>query len=130
MRCFLYSRVFLLIACCICLPAFSSGAAVKDSKKTRKDIEARLLHAETARKKWLEHLENARTVNETVRAKDELDKIQIEIEELKAGREVDVVDDNTKFKSVKKRKRWYGPLGAVLHMTQYILEKLYIMESD
>ena len=91
------------------------------------NIPERLKNAVAVKQTLLKQLEHPASVNETIQIKEELDKLQIEIEQLKADKAAADIQDDDGFKSVKKKEVYYGPIGAVVEMTKWILEKLHII---
>ena len=91
------------------------------------NIEERLKNAIVVKQTLLKQLDHPKSVNETIQIKEELDKLQLEIETLKAGKKAAAIQDDDGFKSVKQKRVYYGPIGAVVEMTKWILEKLHII---
>ena len=91
----------------------------------------RLEAAELARTKWMGLLRNSQSVNDTIRAKEELDKIHEEIAEIYRGGTSSADEEKSEydFKDTKERTIIYGPIGVVLKFTEWLLEKLYIWHS-
>ena len=89
--------------------------------------------AELARTKWMRFLRNSQSVNDTIQAKEELDRIHEEIAAIYNGEDLSRKKDEGggeyEFKDTSERKIVYGPLGVVLKLTEWILEKLYIWRS-
>jgi len=103
-------------------PATDTGLSVSERE--------RLEVAELARKKWMDYLQNAQSVNDMIQAKEELDKINLEIREIREGKPLTKEERQHKFKNVEERKIVYGPIGIVLELTEWILRKLYLWSSD
>lgn len=93
-------------------------------------FEERIANAEAVKASLLKQLANPKTVDETIRIKDELDKIQDTIETLKALKNPKPVDDDDGFKSVKQKKTYYGPLGLTVETTKWLLGKLLIIHEN
>ena len=118
---------------------FSAGCATTENENKNADInlEARIKNAEAVKASLLKELENPKDVNEIVMIKDQLTQVQEEIDSLKAqqttGNPTKQQEQQEKnqdgFKDTKERKITYGPLGFVLQLTQWILEKLYIIHE-
>ncbi len=90
------------------------------------DAEIRFLHAQEERKTWLRLLQDAQTVTDAIKAREHLDKIQLEIEAIEAGK--DFKDDaELGFKSTKERTIVYGPVGIVLVAAKWIVDKSFII---
>ena len=115
------------------LVASADSAAARELSVSERE---RLDAAELARRKWMEHLENSQSVDETIRAKEELDKINREIRGILEGRDLDrgqtlsKEELQHKFKNVETRDILYGPIGIVLELTEWILRKLYLWRTD
>jgi hypothetical protein len=75
-------------------------------------------------------LDHAETTDEIIRCKDELNKIHKEIVDIENKKDKIAASENEGFKSVKERRYTYGPLGFVFKLTQWILEKLYVMDRS
>ena len=93
----------------------------------------RLEAAELAREKWMRFLSASQSVDDTIRAKEELDKIHAEIADIYKGEDPSANDKESgpeyNFKDTAERKIIYGPIGLVLKFTEWLLEKLYIWRS-
>ena len=92
--------------------------------------EKRLINAERKERQLMYQLDHAKSTDEIIRCKDELNKIHAEIAELKKHKDTLVAPDSEGFKSVKERNYTYGPLGVVFKLTQWILEKLYLIRRS
>jgi len=91
-----------------------------------KDYDIRLTQAKQARTTWMRLLQNAKTVDDAIKAREHLDKIQEEIEAIEAGKKIKQdVDDG--FESTKKRTIVFGPLGIVLIAAKWIVDKSFIL---
>jgi hypothetical protein len=122
----IYSIFFLIGVVCMIL--LSSGCATVDEPLPPApiDYEMRLKHAKKQRETLTRLLEHAQSVDDAVNARDQLAKVQKEIENLEAGKlNKKLMADG--FKSTKKRTVVYGPIGWVLVGSKWIVDKLYIM---
>jgi len=114
----------------------SAGSADTRTGELSLQDRERLEAAELARAKWMEYLQNSKTVDETIRAKEELDKINREIRAILEGkdypgeRSLSKEERQHKFKNVEERGILYGPIGIVLELTEWILRKLYLWRTD
>jgi hypothetical protein len=82
------------------VPTVPASARKQHSEKLEyKDYERRLSNAETMRKRWLNQLDKASSTDEIIRCKEELDKIETEIEKLKAGSDAKLAPEDQGFKS-------------------------------
>jgi len=118
------------------LTAIGSGCATasvdKQNSSRRQSIEERISRAEAEKSRLLNKLDNSDSIDENVELKAALAEVQKELDELKAGKkaspvDVETTDEEDGFKNTKERTIIYGPLGAVLHFTEWVLVKLYIM---
>lgn len=115
----LYPVLWAIIICAGC-------ATVEEPKYVPvKDYDKRLEHAKTERKTLTGIMENAKNVNDLIQAKERLELVQKQIEELESGKKVQS-DMDAGFESTKKRTVIYGPIGWVLVGSKWIVEKLYI----
>ena len=143
-----YIRVFASIAffaCCVCL--FSSGCASTD--KTEKatavertqtkpsvkkvsfaELDRRLINAERKERALMYELDHAKTTDEIIRCKDELNVIHAEIADIKNHKDTKAAPHHEGFRSVKEKNYTYGPVGMVFKLTQWILEKLYVIDHS
>ena len=94
------------------------------------ELERRLINAERKEQKLMYELDHAKTTDEIIRCKDELDAIHAEIADIKDHKDTQAAPNREGFKSVKERHYIYGPLGSVFKLTQWILEKLYIIDRS
>ena len=124
--------IFFVLALFISGCATSSVEQEKD--RHRRSIEERILSAEAKKGRLLNQLDHSESIDEKVEIKAALADLQEEIDMLKSGKartssseDMGLKDEEDGFKSTKDRKIIYGPLGAVLHFTEWILEKMYIM---
>ena len=93
----------------------------------------RLETAEQKRAKWMKYLADAKNVDEMVRAKRELDSVNQEISEILAGKaaaEPTKEEQQHQFKDTSERTIIPGPIGFVLELTEWILEKCYAVFID
>lgn len=97
--------------------------------ESKQNIEERLKNAESVKSSLIKQLEHPKNVDETIRIKEHLDKLQDEIDLLKAGKDALPVVEDEGFKSVKEKKTYYGPVGWTVEITQWILEKLWIIHE-
>ena len=101
--------------------------------ESKKNIEERLKNAESVKASLLKQLEHPKSVDEAIQIKEHLNKLQDEIDLLEAGKDSPSTElknkDDDRFKSVKDKKTYYGPLGYVVELTQWILEKLWIIHE-
>ena len=76
-------------------------------------------------------IKNPDSVDEEVALKSKLESTQHEINRLNAGKPIQdkSTDEEDGFKSTKEKKKYYGPLGIVLNLTEWILVKLYIIHE-
>jgi hypothetical protein len=124
--------IFFVLALFISGCATSSVEQEKD--RHRRSIEERILSAEAKKGRLLNQLDHSESIDEKVEIKAALADLQEEIDMLKSSKgrtssseDMGLKDEEDGFKSTKDRKIIYGPLGAVLHFTEWILEKMYIM---
>jgi esterase/lipase len=124
----------LILAAFFSLTLLESGCASTASanNSSKQTVEERLAKAEAKKECIQKKLNNIKNVNEGVELKAALSEVQKEIDNLKSGKVVarvnqDAVDEEDGFQSTKERKIIYGPVGAVLHLTEWILVKLYIL---
>ncbi|MBN1864352.1 MAG: DUF4349 domain-containing protein [Victivallales bacterium] len=117
---------------CLAIGAFAatimSGCATVEVPPPEpvQDAETRLLHAQEERKTWLRLLQEAQGVTDAIKAREHLDRVQLEIEAIEAGR--DFKDDaEAGFKSTKERTIIYGPVGIVLVAAKWIIDKSFII---
>lgn len=90
------------------------------------DFEERIMHTKKARKAWLRLLENAQTVDDAVKAREHLDQIQQNLEALEAGKKTkDDIDAG--FKPTKERLVVWGPIGYLMWLATWLVDKLYII---
>ncbi len=118
----------LLFSFVLCLLLFGSGCATVEEPKhmPRTDYEKRLTHAHKERKTLERLLDHAQSVDDAVQIRDNLARVQKQIEELETGKKVQKdIDDG--FESTKKRTVVYGPIGWVFIGSKWILDKLYII---
>lgn len=102
-------------------------ATVSEPKhKPVADIETRLDQAKKERDTWTRLLQHAQTVDDAVKAREELQHIQVNIEDLEAGKKTQR-DLDAGFKSTKERTVIYGPIGWVLVGSKWIIEKCFIL---
>lgn len=102
-------------------------ATVSEPKhKPVADIETRLAQAKKERDTWTRLLQHAQTVDDAVKAREELHHIQVNIEDLEAGKKTQR-DLDAGFKSTKERTVIYGPIGWVLVGSKWIIEKCFIL---
>lgn len=140
-------RVFASIAfLAYCVCAFSTGCASTDTtqkatvdertqtqpkqnKKTLSlaELDRRLINAERKERRLMHELDHAKTTDEIIRCKNELNSINAEIADIKHHKDMKAASGDEGFKSVKDRHYTYGPLGFVFKLTQWILEKLYLI---
>jgi uncharacterized protein DUF4349 len=114
---------FVLSSIIIC----SGCATVEEPKYVPiKDYKTRLEHAKQERKALNNILAHAQTVDTSVQARERLERVQRQIEELEAGQKVQN-DLDAGFESTKKRTIVYGPIGWVLVGSSWILEHLFIL---
>ena len=92
------------------------------------DYNRELTNARRREQKLMYHLDHAKSTDEIIRCKDELAKTHAEIIRLEKKRDAVAAPESEGFKSVKERSYWYGPLGVVLKLTEWILEKLYMID--
>lgn len=121
-------KKILIIALISSLLSIVTGCRTIHEPKYKpiKDTEIRLKHAKHERKTFTRLLENAKSVDDAIKAREHLEKNQILIEELEAGKKIkDDVDDG--FKSTTERTVVYGPIGWVLVGSKWVIEKLYII---
>ena len=99
--------------------------------ESQQNIEERLKNAEAVKSSLIKQLEHPKSVDETIMIKDHLGKLQDEIDLLNAGKDAPPLDDDKAegFRSVKDKKTYYGPIGWTVEVTQWILEKLWIMHE-
>jgi hypothetical protein len=115
---------------------FSSGCATTENENNEKiNVEARIKNAEAVKASLLKELDNPKDVNEIVIIKDQLAQVQEEIDSLQAGKTPEELPEKEQadpdgFKDTKDRTITYGPLGFVLQLTQFVLEKLYIIHEN
>jgi len=119
------------------LTLFVSGCSstATDQKKDLpppQTIDERIISAEAEKARLQKKLDNVDSVNERVEVKAALANVKKEIDELKLGKSAAPVnlkttDEEDGFKNSKDRTIVYGPVGAVLHFTEWILVKLYII---
>ena len=127
------SASIAFFACCACV--LSTGCATTAVEQTQTkpnakkvtfaELDRRLINAERKERKLMYELDHAKTTDETIRCKDELNKIHDEIADITHHKDTKAAPDHEGFKSVKERNYTYGPLGFVFKLTQWILEKLY-----
>jgi septal ring factor EnvC (AmiA/AmiB activator) len=131
--------------CCVC---FSSTGCASTEKNTNPPVvsqtnaklvtnefeysayEKRLINAKRRERRLMYQLDHATSTDEIIRCKDELNKIRSEIADMKQNKDAMAAPEKEGFKSVKDRNYTYGPLGAVLKLTQWILEKLYLIDRS
>ena len=102
----------------------------KSKKSNVANLERRLINAERKERLLMSALDHAKTTDEIIRCKDELNKIHKEIADIENKKDKIAASENEGFKSVKERRYTYGPLGFVFKLTQWILEKLYVMDRS
>lgn len=119
--------VFLLLGI-LCQVLFFSGCATIEEPKHSPviDFEARIKHEKQARKTWNRLLENAQSVDDAIKAKEHLERIQQNVEALEAGKQTRE-DIDAGFKSTKERTVVYGPIGWVFIGSKWVLDKLFII---
>lgn len=89
------------------------------------DYSKRLENAKNERDALTRIIQNAQSVNEVIDAKERLENVQKQIEELETGKKVQA-DLDAGFESTKKRTVIYGPIGWVLVGSKWVVEKLFI----
>jgi len=129
-------RIIFVLSLFLSLFIFSGcqtapAPTTKTRPEQKKNIEEHLKNAETVKASLLKQLEHPKSVDETIRIKEHLDKLQNEIDLLKSGKDAPIPnnDEADGFKNVKDKKTYYGPLGWTVEITQWILEKLWIVHE-
>ena len=76
-------------------------------------------------------LQHPDSVEDEIALKSQIESTQHEINRLEAGKPIldKSTDKEDGFKNTKEKKRYYGPLGIVLNLTEWILVKLYIIHE-
>ena len=124
------SRISLLVF--LVFLFISSGCQTVDTKATSKESNTSIKDENTLKK----DIEHPQSVNQLVNDREELEQIENKKQVKNISRdkdklqEVPIDDEKDGFKSVKEKKTVYGPLGIVLHLTTWILEKLYILNDS
>ena len=118
----------LLPSAVLCQILFCSGCAtIEEPKHTPVvDFETRIKHEKQARKTWIRLLQDAQSVDDAIKAKEHLERIQQDIEALKAGKQTKA-DIDAGFKSTKERTVVYGPIGWAFVGSKWVLDKLFII---
>ena len=118
---------------------FSGCATSPESENSSDNITADnnsdLQAVEKNKRELMKESDYADAVNTRVDLEDSIAGDDEKITYLKAGRNItedpsDSRDKRDGFKSTKERTIVYGPVGAVLRFTEWLLEKLYIMHTD
>ena len=132
--------IILLYSTILSSLLLSSGCATasvsnESSNNIVPDSESPLQEVESNKQELMKESASADDVNTKVAMEDSIAGDDEKITYLKAGRNVtedpsDSRDKRDGFKSTKERTIVYGPVGAVLRFTEWLLEKLYIMHSD
>jgi len=91
--------------------------------------EAKLRHAVVAREKYLELLKNAKSVDDTIAAKNQLDDVQKEIDLLQ-GANPETGEVETPGPEFKNTKVIYGPLGLVVKGAGWLFRKFWIIYEE
>jgi hypothetical protein len=121
-----------LLAIVLSFTGCKTAQPVEESyPEPKKNIEEHLKNAEAVKSSLIKQLEHPKSVDETIMIKDHLGKLQDEIDLLKTGKDAPLptTDEDEGFKSVKEKKTYYGPVGWTVEVTQWILEKLWIMHE-
>ena len=121
------------------LALFFSGCASSQTAENAEGLTAtrhkELQAAEQSRVELMEDADNTDTINNKVDLNESVARDDEEILRLKSGRKVsedpsESRDERDGFKSTKERTIVYGPVGFVLHLTEWLLTKLYIIHSS
>ena len=99
-------------------------------KKDFSDLDRALTNAKRKQRKLMYELDHAQSTDEIIRCKDKLNKINAEIKDIQKHKDDIAAPEEEGFKSVKDRHYTYGPLGIVFKATQWILEKLYLIDQS
>lgn len=99
-----------------------------DVTDSYRDSQARVENLRTLRDRLLELLDEAKTLEETLRVERELSRVQGEIERLEAH--LKRLDDQIALADVNvtiRQKRIYGPVGAVFYGLGWTVRKMFVI---